>query len=140
MATKSKADQPKVETFPNGWSLVTAGTWQISVAPDGLLMLPRHLHPREVSDFLAAAVAAAEEGERIVKENQENEKPVPELTGQADAVVTEGPPPPGLIPMTVSGGPNQPPTGSIGRRSGRARNPQTNPLAMPGMSRNARRR
>ena len=33
------------------WHLVTYGTWQISIGPDGLIMLPRHLHPREHEDF-----------------------------------------------------------------------------------------
>jgi len=52
----------KKTDLPNGWSLVTHGTWEVSVAPDGLLMLPRHLVPSEVADFVAAIQEAAKVG------------------------------------------------------------------------------
>lgn len=56
----SEADD--VTRLPNGWSLVRAGTWEVSIAPDGLIMLPRHVQPDEVDDFVAAMVRAAEVG------------------------------------------------------------------------------
>jgi hypothetical protein len=125
-----KRPEPQVEHFPNGWTLVTAGSWQISVAPEGLLMLPRHLVPAEVGDFCAAALAAAEEGAAKIKENQENETPMG--VPPPAVAVTEGPPPPGYTAMPVIGGPNQPPgpTSSIGRRT---RNPRAPRSAMPGV-------
>ena len=48
-----------VEKLPNGWALVRHGVWEVSVAPDGLIMLPRHLQPEEVDDFCEAARQAA---------------------------------------------------------------------------------
>lgn len=134
-----------VERFPNGWSLATHEGWQVSVGPDGLLMLPRHLHPGEVADFCVAAALAAEEGNLKIGWNTAHTTPMPVLTGTPPrAIVTEAgqPPPPGAVPMTIREGPNRPatPQGSIGRRNRGRRNPQTNPAAMPGMPRNARRR
>lgn len=67
---------PTVKPFPEGWHLVEAGSWQVSVAPDGLLMLPRHLHPSEVADFCAAAQAAADVGHAVIKANDERTTPV----------------------------------------------------------------
>lgn len=147
---KAPEDEPPpppdgVERFPNGWSLANHETWQISVGPDGLLMLPRHLAPSEVADFCAAAQVAAEEGLLKIAWNNAHTTPMPVLTGTPQrAIVTEAgqPLPPGAVPMTVREGPNRAPQpqGSIGRRNRGSRNPQTNPAAMPGMPRNARRR
>jgi len=122
------------ERFPNGWSLVRAGTWEISVGPDGLLMLPRHLHPNEVADFLISATAAAEEGARIVEENKANETPLGDLPQRRAMITPAGQIPPGATPMTVSAvgsnqRPEQRPVGSIGRRG---RQQQANRAAMPG--------
>ena len=47
---------------PAGWSLVQAGGWEVSIGPDGMIMLPRHLSPEEVPDFVAAIAAAAAVG------------------------------------------------------------------------------
>lgn len=69
-------DKPTVKAYEEGWHLVEAGTWQVSVAPDGLLMLPRHLHPSEVADFCAAAMAAADVGHEVIKANEEKTTPV----------------------------------------------------------------
>lgn len=63
------ADEVTVEQHPNGWSLVTVGCWQISVGPDGLIMLPRSLRPEDVEDFVCAAQAAAEIGAQVRSEN-----------------------------------------------------------------------
>jgi hypothetical protein len=154
-AAKDKTPEPEpeapptVERFPNGWSLITVGSWQISVGPDGLLMLPRHLHPSEVADFCAAATTAAEEGARIVKENKEREAATPLVIPDSRAIVTEAgqEPAAGTVPMVVREGYDQPAAATIGRtpaqrarRNGQAparrgRNPQTNPDAMPGARR-----
>jgi hypothetical protein len=70
------ADPPKCKVQAFGdephttWHLVETGSWQVSVAPDGLIMLPRHLHPEEVADFCAAVTAAADVGNKVVKDNQ----------------------------------------------------------------------
>ena len=48
-----------VTRLNNGWTLVRHGSWEVSVAPDGLIMLPRHLQPDEVEDFVAAIARAA---------------------------------------------------------------------------------
>ena len=133
----SEPPSASCEQFPNGWSLVRAGTWEISVGPDGLLMLPRHLDPREVNDFVTSALAAAEEGQRIMDENKANETPVGDLPERSAMITPAGQIPAGATPMTVSAvgsnqGPGQAPVGSIGRRSGRQ---QTNRAAMPGQAR-----
>ena len=47
-----------IQSYPGGWHLVEKGTWQVSVSPDGMIMLPRHLHPLEIADFCAAAAGA----------------------------------------------------------------------------------
>jgi hypothetical protein len=54
-----------VRTLDNGWSLIEYGGWSVSVGPDGLLMLPRHLAPEEVGDFVGACLAAAEVGKTV---------------------------------------------------------------------------
>jgi hypothetical protein len=45
---------------PAGWSLVQQGNWEVSIGPDHMVMLPRHLAPEEVGDFVAAITKAAE--------------------------------------------------------------------------------
>lgn len=56
---KPKIADADLTTLANGWSLVRHGSWEVSVAPDGLIMLPRHLQPDEVQDFIAAVSQAA---------------------------------------------------------------------------------
>jgi hypothetical protein len=123
--------EPSCEEYPNGWSLVTAGTWQVSIGPDGLLMLPRHLRPQDVSEFVAAIEAAAREGARKIEENARNTTPLGDLPPRRAMVTPAGQIPPGATPMTVSAvGTNaRPPVGAIGRRG---RPQQTNRAAMPG--------
>jgi hypothetical protein len=82
----------RVLSYPQGWHLVERGTWQVSVAPDGLLMLPRHLHPDEIDDFCAAARAAAPVGRKQRAANEEKTTPQPteeELLAQPSVFVTE---------------------------------------------------
>ena len=70
--------KPKVDdltTLSNGWSLVRHGSWEVSVAPDGLIMLPRHLQPDEVDDFIAAVTQAAVVGTDKQARIQEQELP-----------------------------------------------------------------
>lgn len=83
-----------------GHYLVSHGTWQISVAPDGLLMLPRHLHPDEVDDFVRCALVAKDVGAGVIKEN-EQKTPLPGLGGHG-AIVTQGGPPAGATRMRVA--------------------------------------
>jgi len=121
-----------VDTPQGRWTLVRAGTWEISVGPDGLLMLPRHLDPREVEDFITSARKAAELGASVQEENQRNTTPLGDLPARRALVTPAGRTPPGAVPMTVSAvGTNQPTTGSIGRRGP---SPQANRAAMPGQS------
>ena len=54
----------------SGWSLVRHGTWEVSIGPDGLIMLPRHLQPDEVDDFIQAITKAAAVGSAKQISNQ----------------------------------------------------------------------
>lgn len=63
-----------VQRFENGWHLVTAGNWQVSVASDGVISLPRHLDPGDVEDFLTALSAAATVAHSVRSENLEAAK------------------------------------------------------------------
>jgi hypothetical protein len=108
--TQSQADEPQATVSKyRDWHLVRFGTWEISVAPDGLLMLPRHLAPNEVTDFCNCALAAAEVGQKVQEENRARttEVDLENLPDGSRAIVTEGPPPPGatrvpIVPRAVS--------------------------------------
>lgn len=82
-----------------GHYLITHGTWQISVAPDGLLMLPRHLHPEEVDDFVRCALIAKDVGAGVIADNESTSAEPGMPTGRA--IVMQGPPPPGATRMRV---------------------------------------
>lgn len=107
------------------WCLVTYGNWQVSVSPDGLLMLPRHLHPREWADFVAAGSVAIQEAAKIIEANQDRAKNDDRTPMSSAAIITEGPPPAGAMRMMTTPGPNQPvrQSAAIGRprRNGRVR-------------------
>lgn len=60
------AETTDVVQNPAGWSLVRHGTWEVSIGPDGMIMLPRLLAPEEVPDFISAVSRAAE----IANENR----------------------------------------------------------------------
>lgn len=80
------------ETPAGTWHLVDYNGWQISVGPDGLLMLPRHLRPSEVTDFCNAALAAVDVGNKVVAANAANTTPPPtpeELEATGAPIVTE---------------------------------------------------
>lgn len=55
----TKPSSVKVQSVDGGWNLVACGCWEISVGPDGLIMLPRHLDPDELDDFVEAMKSAA---------------------------------------------------------------------------------
>jgi hypothetical protein len=105
-------DEPQVEpteepqavvTKYKDWHLVRFGTWEISVAPDGLSMLPRHLAPSEVADFCACARAAAEVGQKVQDENRTKTKEV-DLNDLPSAapIIAEGGLPPGAVRLPVT--------------------------------------
>lgn len=110
---------PTVTAHPEGWHLVEAGDWQVSVAPDGLLMLPRHLHPAEVADFCEAALAAADVGHAVVRANDAKTTPTPEVEalGTSLFVARTGESAPGVkMQVTARGGPRH--ETAIGRPKG----------------------
>ena len=84
------------------WYLITHGTWQISVHPDGLLMLPRHMHPDEVEDFVRCALVAKDIGAGVIKENAAKTPAPHALLNTRQAIVQHGPPPPGTSRMRVT--------------------------------------
>jgi hypothetical protein len=117
---------PGIRRFDSGWSLIEMGTWQISVAPDGLLMLPRHLHPDEVDDFCATARAAAVVGRETIEANTARTTPQPtggELADPGPILTETGrEPPEGSVKMVVT-----PRTGSQRDASAIGRPKRTDP-------------
>ena len=102
-APKKATKKATVRKVPGNWHLVEYGNWQVSVGPDAMIMLPRHVHPREVDDFVGAMLAAAEVGKKVAATNAENHKEVDLENLPSDlAIVTEGPPPPGAVKMAVT--------------------------------------
>jgi len=110
-----------VKSYPEGWHLVEAGVWQVSVAPDGLLMLPRHLHPREAADFAAAIVAAADVGHEVIKANAAKTSPQPavEALSGSTFVTPSADPTPGVKMLIQQRGPAH--QSAIGRTKGQPR-------------------
>jgi hypothetical protein len=105
---------PELLSLPNGWHLITHGQAQISLDPTGLLMFPRHCTPEETPDYCAAMTKAAEIGTQIRADFAEKaathtDKGLPTQR----VIVTEGPPPPGAIPLAQS------PRAAIGRQKRR---------------------
>lgn len=127
--TQAAKAPPSVQAVGD-WHLVTHGTWQISVGPDGLLMLPRHLAPHEVDDFIAAATIAKQVGADVIAANSQkarnDNRRRPTRRG---AIVTEGEAPAGTVRMTVS---QQQAAATIGRprRGQRPGNPMTSGRAV----------
>lgn len=123
---------PTVQQFPEGWHLVEAGSWQVSVAPDGLLMLPRHLHPSEVDDFCAAAKAAADVGHAVVRANDENTTPLAEVQAlPSSTFVTHTAEPTPGVKMLVQQRTGPKHQSSIGRSKVDPRQPQPTEPAAP---------
>jgi hypothetical protein len=52
----------RVTALDVGWRLVSHGKIQLSVDPEGLIHFPRHLHPDDSEDFVAALAAASQVG------------------------------------------------------------------------------
>lgn len=128
-AQTAKAPPPTVQTVGD-WQLVTHGAWQISVAPDGLMMLPRHLHPREWDDFVAAGTIAKQVGADVITANTHKaRKDQRRLPTRRGAIVAEGEPPAGTVRMNVS---QQQAAATIGRprRGQRPANPMTSGRAV----------
>jgi len=102
----------EVKRIESGWCLVTHGTWEVSIAPDGLIMLPRHLVAAEVEDFVAAMTAAAAVATEIKANISIPKVELPDGT----TLVVEGPPPAGAARMvtTVTEGRQ---AAAIGRRT-----------------------
>jgi hypothetical protein len=129
--------EPKIRTVgepPNRWKLVEYAGWEVSIGPDGLIMLPRHVHPREIDEFVGAMLAAAPVAAQVVKDNQKQLKKVDLNNLPSDAaIVSEGPPPPGAVPMVVAES-GSAAAGTIGRPKRRdPRAPRTTPPLQPPM-------
>lgn len=74
MDVESQPDQQPVEdgvtVVDGGWHLVESDGWSVSVGPDGLLMLPRHITPEELAPFMSAMQKAAKVGARVKAQNE----------------------------------------------------------------------
>ncbi len=107
---RPQAEAPETETPPatvqkaGDWHLVTYGSWQISIAPDGLLSLPRHLHPQEFAEFVACGQVAVDVGNEIIAANiaKQTAPPTKMALPTRHAVVTAGPPPEGTTRMRIN--------------------------------------
>lgn len=123
-------EQPEIIEYhteqQGDWRLVRFGSWEISVGPDGLLMLPRSLRPADVEDFIAAATEAAQIGASIVAANEaaaaKDDRRLP--PGRAIITPRGQRAPAGTVPMLVTPGPNQP-YSTIGRPSRGMAKPST---------------
>ena len=126
-------DEPTVKEWGD-WKVVGAGTWEISISPDGLLQLPRHLHPREVDDFVRAATHATKIANEMIAANEARAEGDDRSIPPARAIVTEGRPPAGTVPMMITPGPNQPQTSQASRAAigrPRIRGPAPQPAQLP---------
>ena len=117
MTTPDRVPPARVQKA-DGHHLVTHSGWQISVAPDGLLMLPRHLHPDEVEDFVRCALVAKDIGSGVIKENEQRPPGGPGLSAR-QAIVTQGAPPSGATRMRTTSGPQRATIGRSQRRGSR---------------------
>ena len=93
-----------------GWSLVQAGNWEVSIGPDGMIMLPRHLAPDEVADFLAAVSAAAAVGAENQAANQAAASAAPALASTLVIQESGQALPPGAVQLQPAGGASTPST------------------------------
>lgn len=106
---------------PDGWHLVKRGGWEVSVAPDGMVMLPRHVHPDHEDEFLAAMSSACQLG-RSVREGNVEAARNDDRSPAKRMMITEGQLPPGAVRMPIATGANSPAArASIGRQSPRLR-------------------
>jgi hypothetical protein len=104
------------------WHLVTHASWEVSVHPDGMLMLPRHLHPHEVDDFVRCIMTAKDIGAGVIKDNREKTPAANPRLNTRQAIVGHGGAPSGTARMQVTS--RQHRAASVGRdkrRQGGAR-------------------
>lgn len=120
----------RVTVLPNKWHLVEYGTWSVSVGPDAVIMLPRHVPPTDVPDFVGAMLAAAEVGHKIKADNEAAGAKDDRSRPARRAIVKEGGVPDGAMRMPTKAGPNL--SGSIGRRGGQRRASQPPPRGSQG--------
>ena len=113
-ATVQAVGDPSVPT--GVWQLVTYGSWQISIGPDGLLMLPRHLAPSEVADFCACATVAALIGAAVIADNEARAAGDNRALPPGRAIIAQGSPPPGATPMILTAGPGKLPPNQLAQR------------------------
>jgi hypothetical protein len=114
------------------WHLVKYGGWQISVGPDGLIMLPRHLHHRDVDEFVGCLSVAKDVAANVVAGNEEKAKVLAAHAplNTRGAIATQGPPPPGTTRMRVTTAQER--SSTIGRAKRRAAvTPTQQPAALP---------
>ncbi len=105
--TSECVPQAKIMQFEGGWHAVTYQRWQVSVAPDSLIMLPRHLKPTEVEDFIAAVRAAAEVGLQVKAANEFNAQNDDRSLARR-TYIAEGGVPPGAVRMPFATNPGLP--------------------------------
>lgn len=95
-----------VQSFPNGWNLITYNTWQVSVSADGLVRLPHSVLPETVPDLVEALRVAAEVGAAVRADNEAREaeaarKPRVGIDSRGGLVVKAGAPPAGAMRLPV---------------------------------------
>ena len=122
-------DGVRIRTVGGGWHLVEKGVWQVSVSPDGLIMLPRHLHPREAAEFCESVQGAAQVAEIVVRNNDKKTKPPPtleELQQIGSVIVTErgADEPQGAARMVTTPRVAQERSAAIGRTTASRRDPR----------------
>lgn len=67
--TKLDESEATVQNIAGGYHLVTYGTWQVSVLPDGMISLPSLVRPQDVDDFMVAIEAARDVALTQISEN-----------------------------------------------------------------------
>lgn len=93
-----------VQSFGNGWHLITYGTWQVSVSPDGMVRLPILAVPDSVGDLVEALKVAAEVGLRVQAENEARAAASPRTgisLSRGGLVIQSGQPPAGAMRLPV---------------------------------------
>lgn len=101
------------------WHLVTAAEYQVSIGPDSLVMLPRHIHPRDIPDFITALTVAADVANDVYAGNIEAAKDDDRALAQRKAIVSQGGAPAGTVRMKVAQ--RQSEQATIGRPTRRGR-------------------
>jgi hypothetical protein len=129
--TPEEEIKPTVRAYPEGWHLVEHGSWQVSVAPDGLLMLPRHLQPHEAEDFAKAILAAKDVGHEVVRANARKTTPVVEQLESSVFVTESGKEAPGIKALIQQRGPQKRYEAAIGRPRPDPRQPRVDAPATP---------